>query len=161
MSADSAAWTAKADSVVSGSALMKINQPGLLSGATGGSTSGGSGSTTPGADGNEKRPVETIRSVISSIYSSALNVEQTELGLRGGTVAASGAFSMYYASLLLLSHGAGVLQDGEWLQKVETFKSTLGRFAMRWKIAGEFSFIWLQNLHADKLGSSREIRRFH
>jgi hypothetical protein len=117
---------------------MKINQPGLLSGAMGGSVSGSSRATTPGSDTNDKRPVETIRSVISSIYSSALNTEQTELGLRNGSVAASGAFAMYYASLLLISHGAGVLQDAEWLQKVEAFKSTLARFAMRWKIAGEF-----------------------
>ncbi|KAK0631715.1 hypothetical protein B0T14DRAFT_559472 [Immersiella caudata] len=122
-------------------ALMKINQPGLLPGAMGGSASGSRRATTPGSDTNDKRPVETIRSVISSIYSSAVNTEQTELGLRNGSVAASGAFAMYYASLLLISHGTGVLQDGEWLQKVETFKSALARFAMRWNIAGELSRI--------------------
>lgn len=131
---------------------MKINQPGLLAGVIGSSASASSSSvTTPGADPNDKRPVETIRSVISSIYSSTLNADQTEQGLRIGAVAACGAFSMYYASLLLISHGDGVLQDSEWLQKVESFKSTLERFTSRWKIAGRLLlvFAYVERLNAD------------
>lgn len=121
---------------------MKINQPGLLGGPISGSvSSGSSGTMTPGADPNDKRPVDTIRSVINTIYNSALNTEQTEHQLRTGASAPCSAFSMYYASLLLISHGAGVLQDGEWLRKVEVFKSTLERFGTRWKIAGWFPFV--------------------
>ncbi|KAK1755262.1 hypothetical protein QBC47DRAFT_212792 [Echria macrotheca] len=124
-------------------ALMKINQPGLLSGVISGSasTSSSSGRTTPSAaESNDKRPVETIRSVISSIYnSSALNAEQTDLQLRNGYMAPCGAFAIYYASLLLISHGPGVLQDPEWLQKVEGFKTTLEKFATRWKIAERYA----------------------
>lgn len=116
---------------------MKINQPGLLAGALSGTApSGSGGATTSSGDPNDKRPVETIRSVISSIYSSALNTEQTDVQLRTGCLAPCGAFSIYYAALLLISHGPGVLQDAEWLQKVEGFKTTLERFAARWKVAG-------------------------
>jgi len=58
---------------------------------------------------------------------------------------------MYYASLLLISHGDGVLQDSEWLQKVESFKSTLERFTSRWKIAGRLLlvFAYVERLNAD------------
>ncbi|KAK3341289.1 hypothetical protein B0T25DRAFT_336947 [Lasiosphaeria hispida] len=132
-------------------ALMKVNQPGLISGST-----VPSGATTPTtttttmtgtslldpasatAGNNDPRPVETIRSVISSIYSASLNTEQAEPRLRNGGVAPCGAFSMYYASLLLISHGGGVLQDGDWLRKVEGFKRTLEAFGRRWKIADRY-----------------------
>ena len=138
---------------------MKLHQPGLLSGGIRGSASGWA--TTPGSNTDDKRPVETIRSVISSIYSSVLNTKQTELGLPNDGMAASGAFAIYYASLLLISHGADVLQDGEWLQKVETFVSALARFSMRWKIAGESLYIWCRNWSADGFGVYRAICRLH
>lgn len=117
------------------SALMKINQPGLLSGTT--TRLGGSRATTPSGEADQ-RAAETIRSVINSIYTSVLNSEQSEQGLRDCGVAASGAFAMYYASLLLVSHGAGVLKDAEWLQKVEAFKIALARYTGRWKVAERY-----------------------
>ncbi len=116
-------------------ALMKINQPGLLSGAASVAGAGHSGTTTP--DPHDVRPIETIRSVINSIYSRALDMEQTEPRLVAGGMASGGAFAMYYASLLLISHGSGVLQDREWLEKVEGFVRTLELFSRRWKIAGK------------------------
>lgn len=101
-------------------------------------SSGTSGSAALTTDANDPRPVETIRSVINSIYGSALNPERNVM-LQNGLVAPCCSFSMYYASLLLISHGAGVLQDGEWLQKVEVFKTALEMTRTRWEIAGEFS----------------------
>lgn len=124
---------------------MKINQPGLLN--TSGTTTptpSTTALTTPAATADtDRRPVDTIRSVISSIYSSALNssnsaASSAENQLRGGAVAPCGAFSMYYASLLLISHGGGVLGDGEWLGKVEGFVGALEVVGKRWRIAGEF-----------------------
>lgn len=127
---------------------MKINQPGLLN--TSGTTTptpSTTALTTPAATADtDRRPVDTIRSVISSIYSSALNssnsaASSAENQLRGGAVAPCGAFSMYYASLLLISHGGGVLGDGEWLGKVEGFVGALEVVGRRWRIAGEFFFL--------------------
>lgn len=130
---------------------MKINQPGLLtSTSTSGTTTPSSSTTaltTPAATADtDRRPVDTIRSVISSIYSTALNssnsaASSAENQLRGGAVAPCGAFSMYYASLLLISHGGGVLGDGEWLGKVEGFVGALEVVGRRWRIAGEFFFL--------------------
>lgn len=137
---------------------MKINQPGLLntSGTTTPTPSTLATTTpTPAAADTDRRPVDTIRSVISSIYSSALNssavastsssaaaAEQHQLR-GGGAVAPCGAFSMYYASLLLISHGGGVLGDAEWLGKVEGFVGALEVVGRRWRIAGEFFFLLL------------------
>ncbi|KAK0746420.1 hypothetical protein B0T18DRAFT_390872 [Schizothecium vesticola] len=132
-------------------ALMKINQPGLLSPNSGTTTPSSTATaiiTTTAAPptDTDRRPVDTIRSVISSIYSSALNSssaassdqQQQEPRLRAGAVAPCGAFSMYYASLLLISHGGGVLRDPEWLAKVEGFVGALEALAKRWRIAERY-----------------------
>ncbi|KAK1830392.1 hypothetical protein QBC39DRAFT_285634 [Podospora conica] len=118
-------------------ALMKLNQPGLL--ATSGTTTP-SADTTAAATDTDRRPVDTIRSVISSIYSSALTSTSADEEPRLRVVASCGAFSMYYASLLLISHGGsgGVLRDPEWLAKVEGFRGALEVVARRWGVAGEF-----------------------
>ena len=83
-------------------------------------------------------PLETIRSVIESIRSAALDVQQAG-GPRAGNegVAPCGAVAAYYGALLLISHGDGALGDMEWLFKVGDLKRMLEILSMRWKIAGE------------------------
>ncbi|KAK0618404.1 hypothetical protein B0T17DRAFT_509947 [Bombardia bombarda] len=103
-------------------ALMKLNQAGLLTGA------GASSSLGP----TEMRPIETIRYIIDSICEIALNVD------RFGHGAPCGAFAAYYACLLLISHGDNVLQDTQWLFKVENLKKTLSALCRRWKIAEQY-----------------------
>ncbi|KAK3329529.1 hypothetical protein B0H66DRAFT_526913 [Apodospora peruviana] len=109
-------------------ALMKVNQPGLLAGA----------SALPSVGTTDVRPIETIRSVIDSVCSAALTVEQSGLGLSHGGFAPCGAFAAYYAALLLISHGDGVLHDSEWLLKVESLKKTLESLCGRWTIAEKY-----------------------
>ncbi|KAK3393696.1 hypothetical protein B0H63DRAFT_516866 [Podospora didyma] len=105
-------------------ALMKLNQPGLLAGL-------------PISDPNDTRPVETIRSVIKYIYNTSINV-MSETRLNNGAIAPSAAFSLYYAALLLISHGDGVLEDTEWHQKLESLKRCLEAYATRWKLAEKY-----------------------
>jgi len=105
---------------------MKINQPGLLAGA----------SMLPVPGPTDTRPIETIQHVIDSIYAAAMNLESAPHLSHGNNVAPCGPFAAYYAALLLISHGGGILQDPEWLHKVESLKKYLGFFSMRWKVAG-------------------------
>ncbi|KAK0734308.1 hypothetical protein B0T26DRAFT_64377 [Lasiosphaeria miniovina] len=103
-------------------ALMKLNQPGLLA----------------GFPTDNAQPIETIRSVIKSVYSTALNNAASTSRLSNGGVSPCGAFALYYASLLLISHGEGVLEDAGWLQKVEVLKKSLEWFSARWKLADKY-----------------------
>ncbi len=107
---------------------MKINQPYLLAGRNALQSMGPI----------DPRPIETIKSVINSIVSSAQTLtEQTGEHHINGNISPTGAFSVYYAALLLISHGDDVLQEPAWLQKVETLRGALRVYASRWKLAGK------------------------
>lgn len=106
---------------------MKLNQPGLLAGA----------SVLPHVHGGtvDVRPIATIRSVVDFVCSESLTMEQA--GLNEPGLAACGGFAAYYASLILISHGDGVLQDSEWLLKVESLKKAIESVGRRWTVGGE------------------------
>lgn len=106
---------------------MKVNQPYLTTGM-------GASQGPPGVD---KRPVETINSVINSVYSISQSLNSTPGLQELGPDPPTGAFCMYYASMLLLSHGDNALNDRAWLQKVQSFRQTLRMYSKRWRIAGE------------------------
>ncbi|KAK3694899.1 hypothetical protein B0T22DRAFT_86473 [Podospora appendiculata] len=135
-------------------ALMKINHAGLLvhvhphrSGA-----SAVAPAASASATASDLRPIETIRSVIDSVYSESHQQQQalaaaTASMSSGGSGSATpslrswapcGAFAAYYAALLLISHGDGVLHDQEWLIKVEGLKKTLEIGCRRWKVAEKY-----------------------
>ncbi|KAK4218260.1 hypothetical protein QBC37DRAFT_369207 [Rhypophila decipiens] len=107
-------------------ALMKLSQPGLLVGAS--ALSQGSPS--------DVGPIETIRYVIDSICSGAVTSEQG--GLIDAGFTPCDAFAAYFASLILISHGDGVLQDPEWLLKVEGLKTFLESVCHRWRTADTY-----------------------
>lgn len=111
---------------------MKFNQPDLF---------GGVGPmATP--DPSLARATETIRTVINVIQDEVANLAQSgDRLVSTGALAPSWAFAMYYAALLLVSHGPGALQDAHWLSKVERLKSALDTISRRWKIAGEPFFL--------------------
>ncbi len=108
---------------------MKINQPYLLVGRN---ALQSMGQVDP-------RPIETVKSVINSIHSGAQTlIENAGSHNINGNVAPSGAFSIYYASLLLISHGDDVLQDADWQSKVKGLMSGLEVYSRRWKLAGRY-----------------------
>ncbi|KXX73342.1 Oleate activated transcription factor 3 [Madurella mycetomatis] len=109
-------------------ALMKLNQPSLFSIGP-----------LPVSDLNNTRPIDTIRKLVTFIQQAAEDAAKSEARLSAGAMAPCWAFAMYNASLLLISHGDGVLQDVDWLRKVEHFKTLLKIFSKRWRIAGELS----------------------
>jgi len=108
---------------------MKVNQPYLMPGRL-----------AQGPSGVDSRPVETINSVINTVYNISQSLNSTLTFQQLGPVPPTGAFCMYYASMLLISHGDNTLNDGAWLQKVESFQQTLRMFSKRWRIAGELSY---------------------
>lgn len=103
---------------------MKLNQPGLLAGA----------SVLPHGGAVDVRPIATTRSVINSVCNESLTMAQA--GLNEPGLAPCGGFAAYYASLILISHGDGVLQDSEWLLKVESLKKAMESMSQRWTVAG-------------------------
>ncbi|KAH8899263.1 hypothetical protein GQ53DRAFT_777020 [Thozetella sp. PMI_491] len=125
-------------------ALMKINQPYLLAGRNAMQSMGQI----------DPRPIETVRSVINSIYSGAQAlIENTGNNNPNGSVAPSGAFGLYYAALLLISHANDVLHDPEWQAKVEVLKSGLEVYSRRWTLAERY-------LESINLALSNRLGRF-
>jgi hypothetical protein len=107
-------------------ALMKLNQPSLF--AVG---------PMPVPDPNNVGLADTIRPIIKFIHDVAVGAARSEARLSAGTLAPCWGFAMYYASMLLITHGDGILQDTSWPRKVEDLKKSLEVFSKRWKIAGE------------------------
>lgn len=102
---------------------MKLNQPGLLAGASSVLLPRG----VVGGVAVDVRPIETIRSVIDSVCGEALTMDSP---------APCEGFAAYYACLILISHGDGVLHDSEWLIKVESLKKAMESVGRRWTVAG-------------------------
>lgn len=105
-------------------ALMKANQPYLLSGMG------------KPQDGHMKH-INVINSVINSLYQSSQAANNALTASQLATAAPAGTFALYYASMLLMSHGDNVLNQPDWLRKVESFQQALRIASRRWKIAGE------------------------
>ena len=85
----------------------------------------------------DTRSVDTIRSVIESIYTSAQNIEQCGPNYCASLVAPCAPVAAYYVANMLISHGENWLQDNDWLHKVECLKRYMIVLGQRWKIAGE------------------------
>lgn len=110
--------------------VLKLNQPGLLAATGMGSMPRlGHGPTF-------SAPVKRIRDIIELIHSEAANPTRFLEKLALGRIAPCWAFAMYYASLLLISHGESVLRDRAWLHKVGNLRGLLEAVAGKWKIAG-------------------------
>lgn len=107
---------------------MKLNQPGLF---------GGIG-PMPTADPTHTAAAKMIQLVINFIHGEANSLAGSEERLSAGALAPCWAFAMCYASLLLVSHGDGVLQDADWVLKVDNLRKALKKVSQRWKIAGKF-----------------------
>ncbi|AEO70175.1 85e784a5-aa62-49f1-8cce-aec5911353d2 [Thermothielavioides terrestris] len=125
---DSAKWRAGDRNAAFGAdliSLMKLNQPGLFSGIDPMSTS----------DPSHVQAVQRIRIFTDVIHGQAGKLVEQQERLRKGSIAPCAAFAMSYAALLLISHGDGVLQDDQWLMKVENLRSTLEQVSKRWKVA--------------------------
>ena len=103
---------------------MKANQPYLLSGMV------------KPQEVNTKH-INTINSVINSLYQSSQAANSALTAPHPAAVAPAGTFALYYASMLLMSHGDNVLNQPAWLHKVESFQQTLRIANRRWRIAGE------------------------
>lgn len=104
---------------------MKANQPYLLSGMS-------------KPQELNMRHVNVINSVINSMYQTSQSVNNPLSAPQFATVAPTGAFALYYASMLLMSHGDNVLNQPDWLHKIESFQQTLRITNRRWRIAGEY-----------------------
>lgn len=105
---------------------MKANQPYLLSGMS-------------NPQELNIRHVNIINSVIDSLYQTSQTVNSSLPTMpQPATVGPSAAFALYYASMLLMSHGDNVLNQLDWLHKIESFQHTLRIAARRWRIAGEY-----------------------
>jgi hypothetical protein len=117
---------------------MKLNQPGLFSGIDPMSTS----------DPSHVQAVQRIRIFTDVIHGQAGKLVEQQERLRKGSIAPCAAFAMSYAALLLISHGDGVLQDDQWLMKVENLRSTLEQVSKRWKVAGESRPRRVATMHA-------------
>ncbi|KAK3395625.1 hypothetical protein B0T20DRAFT_487014 [Sordaria brevicollis] len=100
-------------------ALMRLSQHGIL----------------PSTGLVDTRSVDTIRSVIESIYTSAQNIEQCGPNYSANLVAPCAPVAAYYAANMLISHGETWLQDNDWLRKVECLKRYTAILGQRWKIA--------------------------
>lgn len=83
------------------------------------------------------RHVNLINSVINSLYQTSQTTNNSLTGPQLATVAPTGTFALYYASMLLMSHGDNVLNQPDWLHKIETFQQTLRIANRRWRIAGK------------------------
>jgi hypothetical protein len=103
---------------------MKANQPYLLSGMS-------------KPQELDHRPVNVINSVINSLYQTSQTVNSSLAVPQLATMAPAGTFALYYASMLLMSHGDNVLNQPDWLHKIESFQQTLRIQNRRWRIAGE------------------------
>jgi hypothetical protein len=103
---------------------MKANQPYLLSGMS-------------NPQEANARHVNVINSVISSLYQTSRTVNSNITMPQLATSAPAEAFALYYATMLLMSHGDNVLNQPDWLQKIESFQQTLRIVNKRWRIAGE------------------------
>ncbi|KAH8906007.1 hypothetical protein BR93DRAFT_723401 [Coniochaeta sp. PMI_546] len=106
-------------------ALMKANQPYLLSGMS-------------KSQELNMRHVNVINSVINSMYQTSQSVNNPLSAPQLATVAPTGAFALYYASMLLMSHGDNVLNQPDWLHKIESFQQTLRITNRRWRIAARY-----------------------
>jgi uncharacterized membrane protein len=84
---------------------------------------------------NHVQDVQIIRNITSVILGKAGKLVQSEDQLTSGAIDPSWEFAMYYASLLLISHGDNVLQDMNWAQKVDNLTYALDKVSKRWKIA--------------------------
>ncbi|KAK1777308.1 hypothetical protein QBC45DRAFT_190082 [Copromyces sp. CBS 386.78] len=100
-------------------ALMRLSQHGIL----------------PNTGLVDTRSVDTIRSVIESIFTSALNIEQCGPKFCASLVAPCAPIAAYHAANMLVSHGENWLQDKDWLRKVECLKRYMIFLGQRWKIA--------------------------
>ncbi|KAK0747929.1 hypothetical protein B0T21DRAFT_406490 [Apiosordaria backusii] len=120
-------------------AMLKLNQPGLRAGSMG---------TGP----RFSSPAEKIRKTIEYLHNEAANLADFQERLARGRVAPFWAFAMYYASLLLISHGETELHTADWLQKVLDMKNLLQICAGRWKIAERYVYLLDQHLRA-RLGN--------
>ncbi|KAH6650986.1 hypothetical protein F5144DRAFT_480445 [Chaetomium tenue] len=89
-------------------ALMKLHCSGLL---------GGIG-PMPAMSHTHIQNVQIIRHTTVVIHGKAVKLAQSEDQLTSGGIDPSWAFAMYYASLLLISHGDDVLQGFDWGQRV-------------------------------------------
>lgn len=83
------------------------------------------------------RHVNLINSVINSLYQTSQTTNTALTGPQLATAAPTGTFALYYASMLLMSHGDNVLNQPDWLHKIESFQQTLRIANRRWRIAGE------------------------
>ncbi|KAK3934061.1 hypothetical protein QBC46DRAFT_429320 [Diplogelasinospora grovesii] len=111
-------------------ALMKLNQPCLLHSVHAPSSM---------HQDDSQYGINTIKSAIDAVQGEAVKVLQvSDLRLSKGGVAPCLAFTMYYASLLLISHGEGGLQYLNWLEKVEEMRKALQVLSGRWKIAEKY-----------------------
>ncbi|KAK4129206.1 hypothetical protein N657DRAFT_639781 [Parathielavia appendiculata] len=127
-------------------ALLKLNQPALF---------GGIGSIPCVDPTHDEAARGIIRTVIDVIHDKAGSLAKSQDRLKRGAIGPSWAFAMCYASLLLIHHGDGALQDSGWLDKVRHLKSTLDKVANRWKIAELYCDsvkIALDNRHTPYIG---------
>ncbi|KAK4175443.1 hypothetical protein QBC36DRAFT_331440 [Triangularia setosa] len=120
-------------------AMLQLNQPGLLVGSVG---------TGP----RFSSPAEKIRKTIVYLHNEAANLTKFQEQLARGRVAPFWAFAVYYASLLLISHGEAELHTADWLQKVLDMKNMLQICAGRWKIAERYLYLLDQHLRT-RLGN--------
>jgi hypothetical protein len=104
---------------------MKLNHPGLLGGAD------------PLSLLSDPQAVQRIRVLTTVIHGKAGKLAAAQQRLNTGAEAPCWAFAMSYASLLLISHGNGVLQDADWFSRVENLMGSMGKVSKRWIIAGE------------------------
>jgi hypothetical protein len=104
---------------------MKANQPYLLSAMS-------------KPEELDMKHVNIINSVINSLFQSSQNLNRTMTVPQLETVAPTATFALYYASMLLMSHGDNVLNQPDWLHKIESFQQTLRIHGRRWRIAGEY-----------------------
>jgi hypothetical protein len=59
---------------------------------------------------------------------------------------------------MLIKHGSGILQDSQWLEKVEIIKRNLALFRKRWTLAGELQLRGvLKRHHRGKLTNHQII----
>ncbi|KAK4242707.1 hypothetical protein C8A03DRAFT_40048 [Achaetomium macrosporum] len=107
-------------------ALMKLNHPGLLGGAD------------PLSLLSDPQAVQRIRVLTTVIHGKAGKLAASEHRLSTGAEAPCWAFAMSYASLLLISHGNGVLQDADWFSRVENLMVSMEKVSKRWIIAERY-----------------------
>jgi UDP-2,3-diacylglucosamine pyrophosphatase LpxH len=90
------------------------------------------------------RAVHYIKSAIDSMFIITEITNNSPSIQRLYPTPITAMFCLYYGAMLLIAHGDNVLDDAQWLQKVESFQNLLKLCTNRWRIAGQYlQHVWI------------------